>query len=53
MVIWPAFHFDQVALGSAGVSEFTLMSPAISAGVLVGFTVIFAGLAIRRLARKG
>ena len=52
-VIWPAFHLNQVALGSAGVSEFSFLSPAISAAVLVGFTVIFGGLAIRRLARRG
>ena len=37
----------------AGVSEFSFMAPGISAAVLVGFTVIFGGLAIRRLARKG
>jgi hypothetical protein len=29
------------------------MAPGISAAVLAGFTVIFGGLAIRRLARKG
>jgi ABC-2 type transport system permease protein len=52
-VIWPAFHLNQVALGSTGVREFSFMSPAISAAVLVGFTVIFGGLAIRRLARRG
>jgi ABC-2 type transport system permease protein len=52
-VIWPAFHLNQVALGSAGVSEFSFMAPGISAAVLAGFTVIFGGLAIRRLARKG
>ena len=52
-VIWPAFHLNQVALGSAGVREFSFLSPAISAAVLVGFTVIFGGLAIRRLARHG
>jgi ABC-2 type transport system permease protein len=52
-VIWPAFHLNQLALGSAGVSEFSFMAPGISAAVLAGFTVIFGGLAIRRLARKG
>jgi ABC-2 type transport system permease protein len=52
-VIWPAFHLNQVALGSAGVPGFSFMAPGISAAVLAGFTVIFGGLAIRRLARKG
>jgi ABC-2 type transport system permease protein len=53
VVIWPAFHLNQVALGSAGVSEYSFMPPAISAGVLVAVTVICGGLAIRRLARLG
>jgi ABC-2 type transport system permease protein len=53
VLIWPAFHLNQVALGAAGVTEFRFISPAISAGVLAGVTVLFAGLAIRRLARRG
>ena len=52
-VIWPAFHLNQVALGAAGVSEFRFIAPAICAAVLLGVTVLFGGLAIRRLARKG
>ena len=52
-VIWPAFHVNQVALGFAGVSEFSFMAPGISAAVLAGVTVVFGGLAIRRLARHG
>jgi ABC-2 type transport system permease protein len=51
--IWPPFHLNQVALGFAGVTEFSFVSPAISAAVLAGFTVIFGWLAIRRLARAG
>jgi ABC-2 type transport system permease protein len=53
VVIWPAFHLNQVALGTTGVAEFRFISPAISAAVLAGVTVVFAGLAIRRLARRG
>lgn len=52
-LVWPAFHLNQVALGSAGVSEFVFLAPGISAAVLVGVTVIFGGLAIGRLARRG
>jgi ABC-2 type transport system permease protein len=52
-VIWPAFHLNQAALGWAGISEFSFLAPGISAAVLTGVTVIFGGLAIRRLARKG
>ena len=53
VVIWPAFHVNQAALGFAGVSEFSFMPPAVSAAVLVGVTVVFGGLAIRRLAVHG
>jgi ABC-2 type transport system permease protein len=52
-VVWPAFHLNQVALGAAGVTEFSFVAPQISAAVLVGFTVLFGGVAIRRLARRG
>ena len=46
-------HLNQVALGSAGVSEFSFMAPESQPSVLAGVTGIFGGLAIRRLARKG
>ena len=52
-VIWPAFHANQVALGAAGVREFTFVPMLLSIGVLAGITVLFGGLAIRRLARHG
>jgi ABC-2 type transport system permease protein len=52
-LIWPAFHVNQVALAAAGVSEFLFISPLMSAVVLVGVTILFGGLAIRGLARKG
>lgn len=53
VVIWPAFHLNQVALGLSGVSEFSFVPPQFSAAVLLGLTVVFGGLAMRRLARKG
>jgi ABC-2 type transport system permease protein len=49
--IWPAFHLDQAAVGAAGLP--TLGSPLTSSALLVGMTVLFGGLAIRRLARTG
>lgn len=52
-VIWPAFHLNQTALGAAGVAEFSFVAPTMSAAVLVAVTVVFGGLAVRRLARKG
>ncbi|MBM3264484.1 MAG: ABC transporter permease [candidate division Zixibacteria bacterium] len=53
VVIWPAFHLNQLALGLAGVKQFSFIPPAIAGAVLVGVTVLIGGLAIRRLARVG
>jgi ABC-2 type transport system permease protein len=53
VVVWPAFHLSQVAIGLAGVDGFSYVPPATSAAVLVGVAVLFGGLAIRRLARHG
>lgn len=52
-VIWPAFHLNQVALGLAGVDQFRFIPTAVAAGVLVGVTVLFGGVAVWRLARVG
>lgn len=51
--LWPTFHLDQVALGLAGVDDFVFLPAQWSAGALVGVTVLFGGLAIRRIARVG
>jgi ABC-2 type transport system permease protein len=53
VVVWPAFHLNQTALGAAGVAEFSFIAPRMSAAVLIAVTVVFGGLAVRRLARKG
>jgi ABC-2 type transport system permease protein len=53
VVIWPSFHLNQLALNLAGVEKFSFIAPEIAAGVLIGVTVLFGGLAIRRLARVG
>ena len=53
VVVWPAFHLDQLALNLAGVEQFSFVPAELAAGVLVGVTVLFGGLAIRRLARVG
>jgi ABC-2 type transport system permease protein len=52
-VIWPSYHLDQLVLGAAGIREFHWASTLTSVGVLVAMTVLFGGLAVRRLARKG
>ena len=53
VIVWPTFHLDQLALGLAGVEQFTFIPPALAAAVLTGVTVLCGGLAIRRLARVG
>ena len=53
VIVWPTFHLDQLALGLAGVEQFTFIPPAMAAAVLAGVTVLCGGLAIRRLARVG
>jgi len=52
-VIWPTFHLDQVAFAAAGLTQLRFFPPLWSAAVLVGVTVLFGGLALRRLARVG
>jgi ABC-2 type transport system permease protein len=53
VVVWPAFHLDQLALGLAGVEQFVFVPVELSGAVLVGITVVLGGLALRRLARVG
>lgn len=53
VIVWPAFHLNQLALGLAGVEQFTYIPPTMAAAVLVGVTVLCGGLAVRRLARVG
>ena len=53
VIIWPAFHLNQLALGLAGVKKYTFIAPSIAAAALLAVTVICGGLAMRRLARVG
>lgn len=47
----PAFHLNQLALSMAGVGS--ILSVAMHTAVLVGVTVLFSGLTVRRLTRLG
>jgi ABC-2 type transport system permease protein len=47
----PAFHLNQLALGAAGVGSILPVTMHVAA--LVGVTVLCAGLAVRRLSRRG
>ncbi|HEY8549592.1 MAG TPA: ABC transporter permease [Vicinamibacterales bacterium] len=53
VVIWPAFHLNQAAVAAAGIDGFRFVPPQLAAAVLIGITVLFGGLAVRRLARRG
>lgn len=53
VLVWPAFHLNQLALGLAGVEQFTYIPPAFAGAVLCGVSVLCGGLAVRRLARVG
>jgi ABC-2 type transport system permease protein len=47
----PAYHLSQAARAAMGVASEG--SPAVHLAVLAGVTVVFAGLALRRLERAG
>jgi ABC-2 type transport system permease protein len=53
VVIWPAFHLQQLVVAVSGIGKYQFLPPQIAAAVLLGVTFIFGGLAIRRLARVG
>ncbi|MFL6575883.1 MAG: ABC transporter permease [Povalibacter sp.] len=50
-VIWPTFYADQLVIAAAGGKSF--MDSAMCIAVLTGIAVLFGGLAIRALVRKG
>jgi ABC-2 type transport system permease protein len=50
-VIWPAFHLNMTAIAAGGMK--VPVSPLLTSAVLVAISVLFGGLAIRRLARTG
>ena len=51
VVIWPAFHLDQLATAVVGLKEFRFMPASVCAAVLLGVTVLFGAFALHRLAR--
>lgn len=53
VVIWPAFHLNQLAIAASGMSGFRFIPPQMAAVVLIGITVLFGGIAIGRMATKG
>ena len=53
VLIWPAFHLQQLVVAAMGVPGYRFEQPLNAAVVLAGVTVLFGALAIRRLARVG
>lgn len=53
VLIWPAFHLQQVAAAVTGMSKYQFLPPLMAGAVLLGVTVLFGGLAIRRLVKVG
>lgn len=50
---WPQFHVEQFAMHAAGVTQFQFLPLTIAIAAMLGYTVLFAGVAIWRLSRKG
>lgn len=53
VLIWPAFHLNQLAIAAAGVEGFQFVPASLAAAVLIAVTTLFGTLAVRRLARVG
>ncbi|HEU5134824.1 MAG TPA: ABC transporter permease [Steroidobacteraceae bacterium] len=51
--IWPHFHVKQFAMHLANVTGSQYESLPMAIGSMLGFTVVFAGITIWRLTRKG
>lgn len=51
--IWPQFHVKQLAMHLAGVTDAQYESLPMAVGAMLGFTLLFAGVTIWRLTKKG
>ena len=51
--IWPQFHVEQLAMHLAGITKNQYESLPMAIASLLGFTVLFAGITIWRLSKKG
>jgi ABC-2 type transport system permease protein len=52
-VIWPTLHLNRLAMAAAHLPLHGSPDPRLSALVLIAVTLVFGGLALRRLARSG
>jgi len=51
--IWPQFHAEQLAMHMAGVTKMQLEPVTMAIATMIGYTVLFAGITIWRLSKKG
>jgi ABC-2 type transport system permease protein len=51
--IWPQFHVEQFAMHAAGITKFQFEPVTIAIATMLGYTVLFSGVTIWRLMRKG
>jgi len=51
--IWPQFHVEQFAMHAAGITKFQFEPMTMAIASMLGYTVLFAGVTIWRLSRKG
>jgi len=50
--IWPQFHVEQFAMHAAGITKFQFEPMTVAIATMLGYTVLFAGVAIWRLSKK-
>ena len=51
--IWPQFHAEQFAMHVAGITKFQFEPMTMAIASMLGYTVLFAGVTIWRLTKKG
>jgi len=51
--IWPQFHVEQFVMHAAGIAKFQYEPMTMAIATMLGYTVLFAGVTIWRLTRKG
>jgi len=51
--IWPQFHVEQFAMHMAGVTKMQFEPLTVALATMLGYTVLFAGITIWRLSKKG
>jgi len=51
--IWPQFHVEQFAMHLAGITKYQYEPLSMAIAGMLGYTVLFAGITVWRLSRKG